>query len=205
MWKHVLRKPSYLKVEVYLSTGKQQSWRISLWITSQEVTVSVAQMGTDLTPSRWRALFGSSSPTWILVSALKCCDLLCGNLGFIRPQRSVWLACSKVKPMLTSLTNRWVIGFQRAWGSMGWCVGIRLRLSCTDAMSVWTALHVKVVYPKGSAMLQLKTELSTLPENAWLGQKVLMCLCQPVDFPSWGTHDLTWYFFQMSFSKYNFT
>lgn len=65
-------------------------------------------------------------------------------------------------------------------GSTRRSVDLRLRLGCADAMSVWTALHIKVVFPKGSSMLELKTELSTPPENAWWGQKVLMRLCQPL-------------------------
>lgn len=136
----------------------------------------------------------------------------------------IWLACSKVRPMLTSLINRWAMWFQRARGSTGWGVGIRLRLSCTDAMSVWTALHVKVLCPKSSSMLVLKTELSTPPENAWQGQNVLMRLYHPltdnVHPLRWAalfsvsycrlsqlrkTHDLTWSCFQISFSKYNLT
>lgn len=52
-------------------------------------------------------------------------------------------------------------------GSTRWSMGLRLRLGCADAMSVWTALRIKVVFPKGSSMLEPKTELSTHPENAW--------------------------------------
>lgn len=85
---------------------------------------------------------------WTLVSAISALTSSVGTWGFTRPQHGYTVGLFQGQTY--SWTNRWVMWFQRARGSLGWGEGIRLRLSSTDDMSVWTALHVKVVSPKSS-------------------------------------------------------
>ena len=101
-----------------------------------------------------------------------------GTWGFTRPQHGCTVGLFQGQTY--SGTDRWVVWFQRAQGSLGWGEGIRLRLSSTDDMSVQTALHVKVVSPKSSCHVRAEDWILYSSRRRTVGAKLLIDLCQPL-------------------------